>query len=119
MGEIKADLRVWSADQTRSVELTGITVDTGATYSVIPRTLLEELGVQVTGAAYAEMADGRVVQFDRGQARLGLNGDSAITTVLFATEGQEPLIGVVTLEELQLAADPVGGRLIPVRFIRI
>ena len=93
-------------------------VDTGATYSLVPRAVLEELGVQPTGKAYAELADGRIIEYDRGAALVSINGDTAVTPVLFGQEGEEPLIGVVTLEELALAADPVGQQLVPVRFIR-
>lgn len=118
MGEIRADLKLWSDDESRSIDLRDTMVDTGATYSLVPRAVLEELGVQPTGKAYAELADGRVIEYDRGAALVSINGDTAVTPVLFGHEGEEPLIGVVTLEILALAADPVGQQLVPVRFIR-
>lgn len=118
MGEIRADLKLWSDDESRSIDLRNSMVDTGATYSLVPRAVLEDLGVQPTGKAYAELADGRVIEYDRGATLVSINGDTAVTPVLFGQEGEEPLIGVVTLEELALAADPVGQQLVPVRFIR-
>ena len=118
MGEVKADLRVWSSDRSRSVDFAATTVDTGATYSLIPRPVLEELDVEARGRVYAELADGRVIAYEMGEARLSINGETVTTNVLFAHEGEEPLIGVVTLEEMRLAVDPVAGELVPVRYIR-
>ena len=91
-----------------------VTVDTGSTFTAVPRTMLERLGVPVRRRARSRMADGRTVQVDVGWTMVRLEGQTIATQVTFAEEGELPLLGVVTLEEALLAVDPVGQRLIPV-----
>ena len=43
-----------------------MTVDTGSTFTAVPRTLLERLGVPVRRTAQSRMADGRTVPVDIG-----------------------------------------------------
>jgi predicted aspartyl protease len=77
-------------------------VDTGSTSTVLPRALLEELGVQPHHHGRFGSADGTVVERD---VRL------EHTFVVF---GEDALLGAVTLEELNRAVDPIGQRLVPV-----
>jgi clan AA aspartic protease len=89
-------------------------VDTGASHSFFPASFLEELGVQPTERWPFRLADERQREFDLGMARIRIDGREAYTTVAFADAGMEPVLGAVALEELRLAVDPVGRRLIPV-----
>jgi clan AA aspartic protease len=86
-------------------------VDTGATYTVLPTRLLEELGIVPHTRARFVLADGREVERDLGRAWIRINGQQEFTLLVF---GEEALLGAVTLEELRLAPDPVSQRLIPV-----
>ena len=63
------------------------------------------------------MGDGRRVEMDVGHAWIKINGTSAPTTIIFGSDDASPLLGAVTLEELQLAVDPVAGRLVPTHSI--
>ena len=93
------------------------TVDTGATYTVLPSGLLRELGIAVTRVSSFELGDGRVVDLDMGEARATINGESTSTWVVFGENNAPPLLGAVTLEELLLAVDPIQERLVPTRAI--
>ena len=44
-----------------------VVVDTGTTFSTIPRTMMERLGVPVERSAQSELADGSVGACGRGQ----------------------------------------------------
>ena len=94
-------------------------VDTGATYTVLPSRLLREMGVEVFRQAEFEFGDGRVVVMDMGEVRVALNGESAITQVVFGEDDALPLLGAYTLDGLLLAVDPVNQRLVPTRAIRL
>ena len=74
MGTFNWPIRITSLDgeQTRDIEAT---VDTGATYTVLPSSLLREIGIPVTRQARFELGDGRIVQMDIGQAQATINGD--------------------------------------------
>lgn len=89
-------------------------VDTGATYTQIPRPILERLGVRPLRKERFALADGRVVEYDIGALTAKIDGKDAPTIVVFGDPGTEPLLGVFTLEGFLLAADPVNQILIPV-----
>ena len=89
-------------------------VDTGASYSQIPDSILRALGVVPDSRRTFRVADGREVERDVGETRLRLNGSSRMTVVVFGAEDSEAVLGAVTLEELGLAVDPLNRRLIPV-----
>jgi aspartyl protease family protein len=89
-------------------------VDTGSTYTWVPRDLLSELGVTPEQEWPFELADGRAVRYPVSWIQIRLEGREQPTIVVFAPPGTEPILGVVTLEEFLLAADPVNERLISV-----
>ena len=114
MGTFRCSLRLESLDGERSVEMEAL-VDTGAFFTLVSAKLLRELGVERFDSYTAELADGRLVDYDAGYALATVNGRTATTPVLFGNDDVEPLLGAYTLEGLQLAVDPVNARLIPLK----
>lgn len=98
---------------TGRVETVEMLVDTGATLSVIPRSLAEKLELKTTRSQRAVIAGGRRDVWPVTEARLSLNG-AEITTPCFIAPDGPPLLGAVALESLFLAVDPVAKKLIPV-----
>ena len=96
-----------------------VTVDTRATFTAVPRALLERIGVPAYRTARARTADGGTVPVDIGWTMVRLEGQVFPTQVTFADEGEPPRLGAVTLREALLNVDPVGQRLIPVDVERI
>ena len=90
-------------------------VDTGSTYTWVPRDLLARLGVNPRFQREFVTADERIIQRDMGLALARIDGNELPTLVGFGEEGGMPLLGAVTLEEFSLGADPVNQRLVPVR----
>lgn len=88
-------------------------VDTGASYTTLPASLLRSLGVQSLGQRPFELADERVVMLDIGQTWVRINGSAMIRAVVFSP-GEDSILGADTLEGLGLAVDPVRKRLFPV-----
>lgn len=89
-------------------------VDTGATYTAVPASLLARLGVVPHTRDTFILADGRRVERDVGCTWIRVNGRTELTLVVFGETGTEPLLGAHTLEGLRLTADPVSRQLIPV-----
>ncbi len=89
-------------------------VDTGATYTWVPREILERLGVQPEEEWPFELADGRQVSYSVAWVRVRINGRTQPTIAVFGDAGTEPLLGVFALEGFRLAADPINRRLMPV-----
>ena len=89
-------------------------VDTGATYTWVPRDVLERLGVVPEDEWPFVLADGREVRYPMAWIRIRLGERVQPTIAVFGEPRSEPILGVVTLEEFRLAADPVNRRLVSV-----
>lgn len=116
MGTVTVTLQVGNRQGYQFEEL-DIIVDTGSTYTAVPRAMLERLGVPIQRSMPSQTADGRIVPVDIGQTTVRLEGLEFYTPVIFAEEHEPSLLGVVTLEEAGLAVDPVKGHLIPTHLL--
>jgi len=96
----------------RTEELT-LLVDTGATLSWIPRSVLERLGAQALSRLPFTLADGRTLERETSAAVLTIDGRKAAVPVAFGEPGEEAVLGATALEILGLLVDPVGQKLIP------
>ena len=101
-----------------SIQLAGATmealVDRGASYTVIPRDVLERLGTQPDEERLFVLADGREVRYPMAWARVAIGELVQPTLVVFGEPGTEPILGAFTLEGFGLGVDPVNRRLIRV-----
>ena len=113
MGTFKVEMEIGDPDGMR-FETVDALVDTGATYTTAPASLLRGLGIAPLSVGSFALADGSRAEREIGQTWIRLNGESYIAPVVFADERSGPLLGAVTLEIFRLGVDPVGKRLIPV-----
>jgi len=113
MGIFRVRIEVGDPQGSR-FEAVDALVDTGASHTAAPASLLRRLGIAPYQKGSFQLADGRLVELDIGQTWVRVNGEQAISQVVFADEGTQPLLGAVTLEQLGLGIDPVRKRLIPV-----
>lgn len=88
-------------------------VDTGATYTWIPREILAQLSVVPRGTRRFLVADGRTIEREIAIVAARLDGQTQPTVCVVGDEGSQALLGAVTLEEFGLTADPVNRRLVP------
>ena len=100
--------------QGQSYESVEALVDTGTSDTVVPRSVLERLGVPAQGCWPFTLADERVVEHEIGQTAIRINGTSRIVLVVFGESDTTVLLGASSLEVFHLAADPVHKRLVPV-----
>ena len=117
MSEVRLTISVGNpqGQEFRDVEATA---DTGATVTQLPATLLAELEVPVERTLQSKLADGSISPVDMGRTWLRIDGQNIFTPVLFASEGEPVLLGVISLEEAFLTVDPVNNRLVPAERIR-
>src|SRR5713226_3464462 len=116
MATFQQAIEVGILDGSRFKELRAW-VDTGAAYTWIPRTVLEELGIPRTFRRRFRLANGSEIERDCAQANVKVDGSQLITICVFGDEGSEPLLGAVTLEEMGLGVDPLNQRLVPVTLL--
>ena len=100
--------------QGRRYEEVEAMVDSGAAYTVLPASILEDLGVEPHEDRGFVLADGSRLERGFGRTWLSLDGRQEVSPVVFWDEDSLPLLGAVTLEIFGLCIDPVNGRLVPV-----
>ena len=113
MGTFSVDVELGNPSGTGYRTVSAL-VDTGASHTAIPSTMLRELEIIPHTRGMFRLADGRSLELDIGQTWVRLDGVAQMTLVVFANEGTSPVLGAVTLEEFRLGVDPVSQRLIPV-----
>lgn len=84
-------------------------VDTGASFTVLPKSIADKLGLDLLGKVSVKTAMGEQ-ELDEVEARIGVTDRERITPSLVSEQLEFPLIGVVTLEILRLKVDPTTGR---------
>ena len=118
MGTFYHQMQVFSASGDRA-ETVDALVDTGASYSQVPGSVLQRLGIFPTDTVEAELADGRVAEDPIAEVRVEINGRATFTWVTFGPENVASLMGAHALEGVRLAVDPSRRRLIPSRILRM
>ena len=93
-------------------------VDTGASDTVLPASLLDELHVDPEGSYRCWYANGESEFRNYGEASIRIGEFTKVCPVIFGRDGQF-LLGATTLEFFKLAVDPVGRELIPVPGLRL
>lgn len=87
-------------------------VDTGATHSMMPESLLARLRITPVRTSQYSIADGSTVEYGVADARFGVDDEIRYCPVIFGPEN-EFLLGATTLEIFELVVDPLGERLVP------
>ena len=113
MGHFRVAVQVGHRSGERFEPIAAL-VDTGATYTWVPRDVLERLGVLPEEEWPFVLADGREVRYPMAWISIRLGERVQPTIAVFGEPRSEPILGVVTLEEFRLAADPVNRRLVSV-----
>lgn len=81
-------------------------VDTGAIDCLAPASKLDKAGIRAEGKDVYELANGQLVEYPYGFARVLFMGAETVSKVIFGPEGCEPLLGVVALESTGIGIDP-------------
>ena len=113
MGIFYVDLEIGDPSG-QSFETVEALVDTGASYTVMPPSLLGKLGIVPDSRRAFVLADGARIERDLGETRVRMRGEERTSPVVFGSEGATPLLGALTLEIFSLGVDPVRKRLVPV-----
>ena len=95
------------------VEWVEALVDTGSTFTMLPASLLREVGVpQNSKTRRFRFADGRVAEMSIAEARLHIGPDS-FTVVVAEGPDDTYLLGATSLQMFGLIADTTNHRLVP------
>jgi clan AA aspartic protease len=108
-------LRVEVGNPSNPQNLVGLMflVDSGATYSVVPTPVLEGLGIRPLSQEEFSFADGTSVRRKTGGALFKYGDRIGVANVIFGESDDTTLLGVLTLEALGYALDPLRRQLKP------
>lgn len=113
MGTLRTTVGVENVSQKGGVrELPETMVDTGSEFTWVPRGVLESLGIKVQRRQGFVVADGRRVERDIGYAIVHAGGAATADDVVFGEENDFVLLGVRSLEGLNLRLDVVRKKLV-------
>jgi predicted aspartyl protease len=88
-------------------------IDSGAIYSVVSRTILNDLGIAPIARQEFRLASGVKIVREKGVAVFRYGDRVGGADVIFGEEGDLQLLGAFTLEALGLGLDPLKRELIP------
>ena len=95
------------------IETVECLVDSGAVYSVVPRTILQKLKIEPFMTQQFRLANGERITRAKGVALFRYDDRAGGADVVFGEEGDSVLLGVLTLEALGLSLDPLRRELKP------
>jgi predicted aspartyl protease len=113
MGLFRVQIAVAPMEGGVSVSIPDALVDTGSEYTWVPRAALTAAGILPRRTQSFIVADGRRLEREIGYALVRAAGAEAPDLVVFAEPGDLVLLGVHSLEGLNLKVDPVRKELIP------
>ena len=113
MGTFTAEVEIGNPSGTRFESVTAL-VDTGASVTTLPGSILEDLEVVPHTEFTFVLADGREIRRPVGRTWIRIGDRSEITLVVFADDDVEPLLGAYSLQGLMLGVDSPNERLVPV-----
>ena len=112
VGTFSVDFVIWNRNRTESRSLNGV-VDTGASYTIVPASILDELGIERRRTRTFKLADGSRREMSLGWVEIELEGEIDYVHIVFGPDQDTILLGAMTLEVFALAADAKHRRLIP------
>ena len=113
MGTFDVPIQVADLDGQHFEEMEAL-VDTGATFTVVPQSVLRNLQIDPTDRKPFMYASGERVQLELAQVRIRIEDRETITWVVFGEDAGGALLGSYTLEGVLLGVEPHKQRLIPV-----
>lgn len=117
MGMTYAELTVKKSHEDKNSIEVRFLIDSGAVYSLIPKSSLKKIGIRPHRKMTFVLADGVEIERQVGDAFFEWRGEGGAAPVIFGEEGDEPLLGATTLESLGLVLNPFTRELRPMRMM--
>ena len=112
MGITYIEATVSNGDRSATLDFL---IDSGAQLSLLPLDIWRRLGLESIDSRQFRLADGTLIERRVSECKLTISEQSRHTPVILGEEGDEALLGVVTLEEFGLVLNPFARTLEPMR----
>jgi len=109
VGHVWVDVVIRSPSMNRSASAKAF-VDTGATFTLVPRRIADELQLPLIGKKSVTTAKG-IAEFDECLGVVEIMGRKAYSHILVSDDVEFVLVGTVALETLGFEVNPVTGEL--------
>jgi clan AA aspartic protease len=113
MGIFSVQIKVSGLTKKKRVTLKTV-VDTGAFLSIVPESLLKQVGVKPMWSRQFTLANGSKIERLVGTAIFQVNGQEGSSEVIFGHVDDKPILGALTLEALGLKVNPRKQKLEPI-----
>ena len=111
MGHVRVKIRLTNPDKPNGeVDVDDALVDTGATWTTVPRSVADRVCLRLVGKIAVKIAAGPQT-LDQSYALIELDEKRMVAPLLVSDALDSVLIGVTMLEALGLAVDPASGEL--------
>ena len=110
MGHVEVDVLIGDIEGRRAIKVRAL-VDTGATFTIIPEDIAGKLDLKPTGERVRVLTARGYDELDLTHALIEINGKRRIMPVLVSKYIDRVLIGVITLEAMQLYVNPTTRKL--------
>jgi predicted aspartyl protease len=117
MGLTHVEATILNPGNPRKSKKLSLLVDSSAVYSVVPKTVLSQLGVKPHSTKTFTLADGSEIKRKVGDLVFKLDGLQGASPVIFGEKGDSTLLGTVSLEALGLLLDPIRRELRPLPMV--
>ena len=99
------------AGKDNLTESVNFLVDSGASYTLLPKKAWEKLGLKPKRTETFILADGTQITRDISECHIEILEKDGHTPVILGEEGDEALLGVITLEEFGFILNPFSRTL--------
>ncbi len=115
MGLTRVRIVVTPVARARPARSVDFLVDSGAVYTVLPRSAWAALGLRAKDRMTFSLADATSIERGLSEARFVYRGRDRVSPVVLGERQDEALLGAVTLETLGLVLNPLSREVLPMR----
>jgi aspartyl protease family protein len=113
MGVTMLRLEVANPASPEITETVEFLIDSGALYSLVPRPVLQRVGINPLRVQAFRLANGQSIERQIGVALFKYRDRVGGATVIFGEAEDSTLLGAYTLESMGFSLDPVRHELVP------
>lgn len=117
MGLTKVFLEITNPDNPSKSTKGEFLVDSGAFYTVLPKRIVDKLGLKPSYKQKFSLADGTEITRPISSAYILFEGRKIASPVVLGKTDDSPLMGTLTLEAFGLILDPFKRELHPAKLI--
>jgi len=110
LGHVETEVKIRDLKGDKIIQVEAL-VDTGSTFTVIPEDIARELNLPVTGERVKVLTARGYDDLELTHALIEINGKRRIVPILVSASIDRVLVGVITLEAMQLRVNPLTEKL--------